>query len=138
MGRPFALKEVSAFPYVLKKNRKDPVDEQVTFMLTGLSGRQRGDVRQKIYSAVQEEPGDPGKDRKVKVSLADNYEAAELAAVYGLTGWKNLTNEETGKDIEFPDRGGREAVQMLPESVVQELALKIMAASELTEGERGN
>ena len=46
MGKPQALREITEFDHVLKDNRNDPPEEQVVFRLSGLSGRDRAQVRQ--------------------------------------------------------------------------------------------
>lgn len=128
MARPFALSEASEQSYVLKANRGDPPDQQVTFRLKGLSGRERAEVRNAALDASSS-----GRAREEGSAY---YSAGELAVAYGLKGWTGLIRKDQSV-IAFPG-DGRKALEYLHEKTVQELALAIMGLSELTQAEVGN
>lgn len=70
---------------------------------------------------------------------ADGYirydgKAMQILIRYGLEGWENHCDPETGKELEF----SRDAVRRLPPLRLKMLAQEIANRSQLTEGERKN
>ena len=127
MPMPEALGEVDRFPYVLKSNRDDPVEEQVTFTLMGLKDRERTQARNALLTT----------------SAAGNetMDALDLTVALGLKGWTDNFQRKNKADVLEPVKWpgtGRKALKHLGEIIVQELAMEIMKASEIGEHEKGN
>ena len=126
MAMPTALSEVDGFPFILKDNRTDPVDEQVVFQLIGLKDRERTQARNALLASGEH------------VSTVD---ALDLTVSLGLKGWsENFKRRNKAGDLvpcEWPGTG-RKAIKYLGETIVQELALEIMRASEIGEHDAKN
>ncbi len=123
MAIPQALSEVDGFDYVMKDNRKDPVEDQVVFQLIGLRDRERTLARNKLLS------DDP------------TMEALDLTVSLGLKGWSDNFKKKNkqGELVACPyPSNGRKAVALVGEIITQELGMAIMAASEIGEHDAGN
>jgi len=127
MAMPTALSEVDGFPFVLKDNRGDEPEDQVTFQLIGLKDRERTLARNALLASGE---GDN--------TTAD---ALDLTVSLGLKGWSdNFKRRNKSGDLvplEWPGNG-RRAAKLLGEVIVQELGMEIMRASEIGEHEAKN
>lgn len=126
MSAPIAVSTKERRPYVLRSNRDDPPDQQVTFEYRALTGGERHAVSRAIGEAVR---GPVGDDGQANVSLGAFLGAQRLACEHGLTGWRGLRGPD-GAEVPFPGPG-RRALDLLDAAAQHELGLAIMEASRL-------
>lgn len=129
MAAPEALSEVSRFPYILKDNRDDDPEDQVTFQLIGLKDRERVIARNALMNGAN--------DDESAVTMAD---ALDVTVALGLKDWENLKKKNKAGDkveVAWPGTGKR-AVHLIGEKIKEELALEIMRVSELGDHDAGN
>lgn len=129
MAAPEALGEVSKFDYILKDNRDDPPEEQVTFVLIGLKDRERVIARNALLNGAN--------DEESAVTMAD---ALDVTISLGLKGWEGLKKKtKAGDKVEQAWPGsGKKAAHLIGEKIKEELALEIMRVSEIGDHDAGN
>jgi len=135
MGQVFAIKPGEVQEYILKNQKDDPVEEQITWLVSNLTVREMADIQDHLFSSTG-----VGKKRQEQFLLGKQ---THLTLRKGLKGWRNFNSKDgtpcewedptTGRNIDEHNRIIDRNLDKIPPNVRNELSEQMRGEAELGE-----